>query len=220
MSRIVDVLSNLKRTLKCIYFDRSNRDLLGDGYIILRSLLTSHQIESLREAYSFARRDREMASDGADQRSVFYDFDLINGMLLSHPLVSKTVSGYTPSHRNPAFVMRNLIVDTSLEGSGGGWHRDSYNPSLKIFIPLSRCTERNGATVFMLGSHTWRSKIRDFAYGPRIKYLGEPSERLSQPELWPGDVVIADTSCIHRGGRAAVPGRDMLTVYFSHPGVL
>ena len=214
------VLSNLKRTLECIYYDQSNKKVLPKGYVVIREFLTAKQINQLEMIYSFDRQDRKMNSDGADRRAVFYDTKAIMEMIMPNPMAKKIFKEYLPAHRHPTFVMRNILINTAMAGSGGGWHRDSYTPTLKIFVPLTTCTKGNGATIFIDQSQKFESKITDFFKGPRFHDVDIPLGSATQLLLNPGDIVIADTSCLHRGGVASITGRDMLTIYYSNPSLI
>ena len=216
-NNIKKMLSNFKRTIIGFFYQASNEKILNDGYIKIKGHLNIEEVDLLRESYSFENNDETMKSEPTESRFVFYDLSIFNDTVLNNFYVKRILKNYRPYLSAPSFLMRNIITNTHGLGSGGGWHRDSYTPTLKVFVPLTDCTKANGATILVNNSYRPWSKLLDFFKGPRLNDDDVTNKKITTLLLDVGDIAIIDTSCVHRGSKPFQPGRDMLTLYFSNP---
>lgn len=187
-----------------------NKEILPKGYQIFHGILSPEQVELLNAAYDPSNHDSIMSSGDNEIRWTFNDTETLLS-LLAGSRINEIMKSYKSSEPNPAFIMRNHILSAGKIGSGGGWHRDTFSPALKIFIPLSLVDETNGAMQYCDTSLSHTSFMKSAVTGLRANNVGSQSDVLI---LRPGDVVVADVSALHRGGPVSKPGRDMLTVYF------
>jgi hypothetical protein len=93
-------------------------------------------------------------------------------------------------------------------GSGGGWHRDSIRTQFKAIMYVSDVSSDHGPFEMIIGSHGIISKIMNYITSHKgfaelrysenyinKKYKGR--ERVLTGSA--GDLLLVDTSCLHRG---------------------
>ena len=112
-------------------------------------------------------------------------------------------------------------------GSGGGWHRDSIQPSYKTMIYLSDVNEKNGAFQIIKNSNNFSNIIRDHYHLNNKKLL---NTRFSNNEInkliknfkyiaqtipgKAGTILLFDGSNLHRGQPLIEGERYALTNYY------
>lgn len=108
-----------------------------------------------------------------------------------------------------------IVADDSnmVEGSGGGWHRDSFSKQFKSITYLKDVTIDNGPFMYIKGSNKLSSikklmkdkRTRSFAGNSRltqeqvklvVDVLEEPVSYITGNK---GDLILADTRGIHTG---------------------
>ncbi|MDA7717828.1 phytanoyl-CoA dioxygenase family protein [Pseudomonadales bacterium] len=194
-------------------FYLNNITIMPNSAIILSNILNDEELLKLEESYAEQYHDRPMPSSEVDKRYVFDNISTFRAVVLEKTKVSCILNAYKTKDNEACFVMRNEIVTVNGHtGSGGGWHRDSFNPTLKVFVPLTDCDEENGCTEYLLGTQSPWSKFKTIFQGLRISTV--PNHIKQQVKLRRGDVAIVDASCIHRGRTPARAGRKMLTLYY------
>lgn len=117
-----------------------------------------------------------------------------------------------------SFVMANkLSYKSNNLGSGGGWHRDTYmNKQLKFILYLSDVEQKNGPFEYVLGSHHVTSKIIDLPGQVLEKDIRRYNKGNLKGQIFTGkagDLLIADTSGIHRGTPIVESVRYAATLY-------
>lgn len=111
------------------------------------------------------------------------------------------------------------------KGSGAGWHRDSLGFQFKAMLYLSDVTMDNGPFQFFKGSHKrfyqLRNYIADISRGfvDIVRYSDGQVARLPQEDLVTatakaGDLVLFNSSGVHRGMPTRAGVRYALTIYF------
>ncbi len=112
------------------------------------------------------------------------------------------------------------------QGSGEGWHRDSFVGQFKALLYLTDVNEETGPFEFILNSHHLYSKYKDkLAYDiplhtTRIndevvqQIVRLEPERLRVATGSAGTLVLADTTGIHRGRPLQIGHRAALTNYY------
>ena len=111
-------------------------------------------------------------------------------------------------------------------GSGGTWHRDSYNRQFKSLIYLNDVTEENGPFQIIADSHK-SEQIRidkkiasleemqsSFPHKTIQKIIDDDPSRLRTLIGKAGTMILVDTSAIHRGTPLQSGNRYALTNYF------
>lgn len=191
--------------------------ILPDGYCIWRDTLSEADLEAFDNEFPVSL-EREVPGEACERRYVFPVSDRIRSLILSNEEIKKILEKF-PGPSVPNSVMRNKIISTSPEmGSGGGWHRDSYRPQIKLFIPLSDITYGDGETQLIRSSGRFRKRLSDSLRGKRLdKYynaLIDPHDIIHFIARR-GDIFLLETSMVHRGSPPARAGRDLITVYFN-----
>lgn len=111
------------------------------------------------------------------------------------------------------------------KGSGGGWHRDSLGFQFKAMLYLSDVTMDNGPFQYFRGSHKRFYKIRNYiadlsqGFSDIVRYSDEHVAKLPQEDLVTctakaGDLVLFNSSGVHRGMPTKSGVRYALTIYF------
>lgn len=210
------ILNNLKtigRVLKYWFHVRRNESLGFSDFSIIENVLSNAQLDYL-DGLCSPEKGTKVKSEIIDERYIFPLDGHFWSEISAIKLVSNTLENFSPTPR-PGYFMRNLIVGVSSKiGSGGGWHRDSFMPQIKIFIPLTDIDEDDGALQYVLSTSSNREKLFSSFQGRRKKSNYRPInyELLSMKR---GDIAIVNTSGIHRGGPPAKTGRDMVTIYMN-----
>jgi hypothetical protein len=130
------------------------------------------------------------------------------------------------------FATLGARIDATADnnGSGDGWHRDAYGFQFKSILYLSDAGEDSGAFEFLEGSHKrWRALVDTaIANLPRAPVSRYADEAINALTGYPGfsvkccsgkagTLLLANTSCIHRGRPLSAGVRYALTNYYYHP---
>lgn len=206
-----------KRILK-VFFNSwrylSNAFVIPEGHLTIKNFFSDKEIKHLAECYEPKASSQKMESGENEKRTVFSDLEPLQ-KLFNDEIVNDFLAKFRSPEKQPSFVMRNKILKVADIGSGGGWHRDSFDPAIKIFIPITESSAENGCTEYVDSSRNFFSYLFDSLYGLRQKRKKFPDTTLL--EMNPGDISIIDASGIHRGSPPSISGREMLTVYFKNP---
>lgn len=211
---MVNLFKRLIKILANSIYEIQNQKALPNGFVIYKNLLTTNEINNLDKFYNEINLHENMRSTEIEQRFVFRDTALINKTVLEKEPVKEIFLRYSTKDKTPSFVMKNEILQVNSEyGSGGGWHRDSIEPTLKVFIPLTASNKENGSTEYVRNSNSTIYKLLTVFDGLRIKH--NKKNKISF-DMEVGDIAIADVSGVHRGGIPSKIGRKMLTIYFKN----
>lgn len=197
------------------YWKQTNLNSVAgiSDFIILRNALSMQSLMRLEDFCAF-NRGVQVSSERVDERYVFSIDQHIWAEISSNESVTGVLRAFSPFSR-PQHFMRNRIIDTSNEiGSGGGWHRDSFQPQLKIFIPLTDIDENSGPTQYVSGTSSNLEKLKDALSGRRKSKHFRP-QSFHSLYMKRGDIAVVNTSGIHRGAPPEKPGRDVVTVYMN-----
>lgn len=111
------------------------------------------------------------------------------------------------------------------KGSGGGWHRDSLGFQFKAMLYLSDVTMDNGPFQYFRKSHKRLYQLRDYfvdlsrGFADMARYSDERVAKLPQKDLVTatgkaGDLVLFNSTGVHRGMPTRAGVRYALTIYF------
>jgi hypothetical protein len=111
------------------------------------------------------------------------------------------------------------------KGSGAGWHRDSLGFQFKAMLYLSAVTMDNGPFQYFRGSQKRFYKIRNYladlsqGFSDIVRYSDDHVAKLPQNDLVTamgkaGDLVLFNSSGVHRGMPTLAGVRYALTIYF------
>lgn len=130
--------------------------------------------------------------------------------------------GCEPKH---VIIMANHISAKSCpEGSGGGWHIDSFVNQYKLFMYLTDCLDaRQGPlTLFSSGKYL-KDKIeifKNYLTKNKFRFIEPKIERLRRQGFSEREMLLSkltpffvNTSAIHRGAPISNGERIMLTAY-------
>jgi hypothetical protein len=111
-------------------------------------------------------------------------------------------------------------------GSGGNWHRDSVNPSLKSMVYLVDVDLKNGPFEIVTKSNSFFeiindskkmniSNIKDTRFNdPQVNKIENFSNRKKTLKAKKGSLIIFDGSFIHRGRPLSEKNRYAITNYY------
>ena len=128
---------------------------------------------------------------------------------------------------NTSTLAARLSSVVGNEGSGGGWHRDSFGSPIKAILYVSNVTDDTGPFQFLPSSNKLKNIVRDLWITrlPFLKYRFTEEDisqirRLGNYEIKTligdaGTVVLIDTAAIHRGKPISLNSRYALTNYYS-----
>lgn len=185
---------------------------------------TLNELADLIKSGNIACKRKDHQSDG-DIR--YWNVDASQHALLAefkrrgNELYAKT-TGHPPAH---SFIMINDIeAGRSPEGSGGGWHLNSYKQQYKCFMYISDVeADEMGAFAYFPQSHSWW--FRPYAFAKRVLFhsirfssreirllraMGVSYTTVKGPK---GTNFFLDTSYLHRGLPIEKGRRLMATLY-------
>jgi|688.fasta_scaffold03718_19 hypothetical protein len=139
------------------------------------------------------------------------------------------VENYMKLKIENAFTMAAKIVfNDRNKGSGGGWHRDSINPSVKAMMYLNDVDEKNGPLQIIEKSNVITNILKDhkairknkftdtrFSNDEIIKIINSRNANIITINAKAGAIIIFDGSYIHRGCPILEKNRYALTNYYS-----
>lgn len=152
--------------------------------------------------------------------------------LRADPTWGRLASEYVGLPQRCMFIMGNKLLLRSSQGSGGGWHRDSFARQLKVIVYLSDVDRSNGPFQIVRASHSTTSIYDDMAKGGlspaqnRLsalevsKVVADDPGRIIEITGCAGTAVVFDTSAIHRGAPLKNGARYALTHYMTDAGSL
>ena len=209
----IEGFATIGRVLKHWSHVNHNRALGLSDYFVVRGALTEVQLTLLEHVCELAHGET-VNSEIVDERFIFPIDATAWSEIVSVKSVNHILENFLPLPQ-PQQFMRNRIINISKEiGSGGSWHRDSFQPQIKIFIPLSDVEEIDGALQYVPGTSSNWVRIFQALQGRRKTPEYEPKE-IRVLSMKRGDLAVVNTSGLHRGGPPAKVGRDMITVYMN-----
>lgn len=115
-------------------------------------------------------------------------------------------------------LCQNVVATKDNHGSGGYFHRDAQRQQFKAFLYLTPTDQKSGALQIVKNSHKLASKFLDCLNQKRVRLDITKPTQVSDDQIETisasiGDVLICNTSCIHRGSPGLESDRINLTVY-------
>lgn len=124
---------------------------------------------------------------------------------------------------NESYVMANkTLFKKSNLGSGGGWHKDNISRQLKFMVYLNDVDSNNGAFEYLEKTNRIYTKIKIdflnngmFGVSNRIKKVDDLKNnyKIKLAAAKAGDLIIFDSSGIHRGKPIKKGFRYAVTLY-------
>jgi len=201
------------------------QSLNKDGYCVYPGFITRSECNTLVQEFEEVLQDQPEQvwrdNDNSDERIFGLEmFSKKVGDVFKDDLLRGVIKDYLGVEGIYSFVMGNrLTFRRNNAGSGGGWHRDTYfTRQLKFIIYLSPVSENCGPFEYVPGSHKVSSKLKDMPkqiikgnYRRYEKANSEVATLCGEP----GDLIIVDTSGVHRGRPLVSGNRYALTNYLS-----
>ena len=206
--------------------DKIISEVNNEGYYIYKNFLNKDKLDLLRSNFDEHLKNKKYVwADEHNSDNRIYGIDILD------PLFSKVFQTdeleliykkYVSSKNKYSFVMANrLEFKKNNLGSGGGWHRDTFfSKQLKFILYLTKVNHYNGAFEYIPRTHYKSHKLVDLISRLKQKnirrYANKNFNKVVKLTGDAGDLIIADTSGIHRGSPIENGVRYALTNYLSH----
>lgn len=191
------------------------QEIHNKGFVVKKNFISKEDCSLLIEEFNKHKGNIKAWRDsvGSDTRlhgienkvkkfSDIFDNEELNGIYTS----------YINSSMKSMILCNHVKAVKNNIGSGGGWHRDSiHRRQLKFILYLTDATRENGCFQYIPQSHKTINKFRinkhlKKGYG-EYRYTPDDIEKLLQSTEFEnidvvgnaGDLIIVDTSGIHRG---------------------
>lgn len=150
--------------------------------------------------------------------------DFIKNTFSNKPLFNKIAQRYN-QHLNKKTLINKLVYEEGkVKNSGAGWHRDNHDCQFKTIMYLSDVKSENGPFTWITNSskhHIGYPEPRTQSYNTRFhektieKMLNE-NKNCEKIEVCgsAGDIILANTTYIHRGKVIEKGIREAMTEYF------
>ncbi|MDC1519853.1 phytanoyl-CoA dioxygenase family protein [Polaribacter sp.] len=202
------------------------QDLSANGISIHRNFIEKNKIETLISSFKKQLKNKNNVwCDDEESDSRIFGIDILDSLFsetFDQTILNNIYSKYISSTNKFSFVMANrLEFKQNNKGSGGGWHRDTFfSKQLKFILYLSDVNHDNGPFEYLPKSHFKSHKIKDlilrFKQNNIRRYANENFKNVMQITGKAGDLIIVDTSGIHRGSPIKNGKRIALTNYLNH----
>ena len=195
------------------------------GYYIIRGMYSKEFCNSIIEQMKNAPYER---GDGGDGRCPMFDrFSEEAKSFMNNPLFTELCGKHTRSTiitEDTRCQAGIVSKDIGSVDSGGGWHVDNHARQFKALLYLNDVDEKGGPFSILEGSRKTHRNIQTYAKVPGDNSETRYSEEfLRETPEWEnlkiltgnaGDVILVDTSNIHRGSTIEEGTRYTLTNYF------
>jgi len=188
--------------------------LKDDGYFVYKNFLSTEKCNSLIELFNNNKDRENVWRDDLKSDTRIYGIDRVEGAfsdIFDNTLLRQISKSYISKELNKIVLCNHIIPKKNNKGSGGGWHRDTINRrQLKFIIYLSDATINNGCFQYIKGTQNVFEKYKinrllklplsEYRYNDHnIDTLLDNDYKVLNIEGKSGDLIIVDTSGIHRG---------------------
>jgi hypothetical protein len=203
------------------------------GIILLKNYYKENTINKILEEYEnvFSKHkdaieilDKEDCSN--DER-IFHTerySEFIKNTFSNNPLFNKIAQRYNPRLKKKTLINKLVYEEGKVKNSGAGWHRDNHNCQFKTIMYLSNVKSENGPFTWITNSsknHIGYPEPRTQSYNTRfhdktIEKLLNENKNCEKIEVCgsAGDIILANTTYIHRGKIIENGERKAITQYF------
>lgn len=219
--RVLDRLDGFSRPI----FD----SISENGYAVLPDFYSTKLCAKLvSETDRILKKHPNFVHEASDMR-IFGAEHLSQSIMQFHNLKlgEELVNAYWQSPSQNAFTLAAKMPFTpGNQGSGEGWHRDSFFCQFKLILYLTDVSEQSGPFQYIRYSHRFPHLGQDIRTG-RLAYMDtrasvaqveriiqKSPERLVTVTAPRGTLLIADTSGLHRGKPIENGVRYALTNYY------
>jgi len=207
-------------------YNKILKDLKKDGISVFSNFIENEKIKVLISNFDqFLKNEKNVWTDSQNSDNRIYGIDILDPFfkeIFESEDLKKIYNNYISSKYKYSFVMANkLEFKKNNLGSGGGWHRDTFfSKQLKFILYLTDVSHQNGAFEYIPKSHFKSYKLKDLLFRFKQKNIRRYAEKnfknVRQITGKAGDLIIVDTSGIHRGSPIKNGERIALTNYLSH----
>lgn len=227
------ILSTIKHDINLILKNKSHHfseeiknvitELDKNGILIIRNFLKSPKYYIGKIEYLIDHPKCWKDQAGSDHRLNGIDkVDKDFAKIFDNDFLNEIYSNYI-GEINESYVMANKVIykDNNL-GSGQGWHKDNIARQLKFMIYLNDVNSENGPFQYLLKSHTLNKKIKidikENKFSKNSNRISNIKPYLDKFQLFEakanaGDLIIFDSSGVHRGKPIQKGERFALTLY-------
>jgi len=191
------------------FFNRNKSD-----FYIVRDILDSATcneiVHEIKEQCSDDNVKKLVQSGGGDKR-IFNFFSKKHQALLNSIAIM-----HCPKDSWFAFPMVNwLDGNVASDGSGEGWHRDSWFGQRKLLVYLTDCKEENGPFQYVKNSNSLISKLIYALSGYSDRINSEPKSNMIKTFIEDkGTAISFDATGAHRGKPPKSGERIAITFYY------
>lgn len=217
---------------KSIDTEKTLIDLKNNGFSIINNYLSLSECEIIKSNIDNSLKFKKniVWTDTLKSDFRLYGFnhlcELTKKIFFSSELIEIS-NKYINYKMESVFTMANkLSFIKENDGSGGGWHRDGINPSIKSLIYIDDVNINNGPLQLILHSNKFNNIILDNKKMGNKNFLNTRykeeqilkidniHDRLKQFCLTRGSLIIFDSSNIHRGMPIKNGNRYAITNYY------
>mgnify|MGYP000255216373 CR=1 FL=1 len=194
-------------------------ELKSKTAILIKSDVTENDCEKIKKKINDIIENRFSLvwsdEEGADKR--IFEFEkYYNGLceLLKIDEKIRSIELYTGRKIESWTIMANMISHkNNNKGSGGGWHKDSaFSHQVKYIWYLTNVNEENGPFQFIKNTNKIKKYGDNQISATRFQNITE-NEKIESVLGSAGDLLICDTSCVHRGKPIDQGVRYAITLY-------
>ena len=198
-------------------------NLEKSGYYIIKKMYDENFCNNIIEKI---KQTPHSKGDGGDERcSNFERYSEEANDFMNNPIFSKLCIEHCESPITEVRCQSGIVSkEMGSVDSGGGWHVDNHAKQFKALLYLNRVDENGGPFAILEGSRKSHRDIDTYAKVPGDDSETRYSEKvLRETPEWEnlkiltgnvGDVILVDTSNIHRGSEIQKGTRYTLTNYF------
>jgi ectoine hydroxylase-related dioxygenase (phytanoyl-CoA dioxygenase family) len=207
-------------------------ELKKNGYVIIKNFISSHECELIiKHIEKFLIENKELTyhdNDYSDQRIHGAEniSENINSFYSNKIPIQLGEYYYAGKLCNLMTMANKTTFTNDNKGSGGGWHRDGLNFQYKAILYLINVDQNNGPFQLILKSNKlvnifktcFKYKLNPF--NTRIENVVVEKIIMNNKDLLKtitgaaGDLILVDTSIIHRGCPLNEKKRYALTNYY------
>lgn len=201
----------------------------SDGIFICRNYLDASKCDYLINTFNKNLNHKNIWRDELNSDTRMYGVERLDKSfddIFDVAILNKTYNSYISNVMNSIILCNHVVPVGKNKGSGGGWHRDSINRrQLKFILYLTDSSEKTGCFQYIRKSHFLSEKYKinkklglktdEYRYEDEQidLLLKERATDLISVEGKKGDLIIADTSGIHRGKPIEKEERYAVTKY-------
>ncbi|MDA8958844.1 phytanoyl-CoA dioxygenase family protein [Akkermansiaceae bacterium] len=190
------------------------KDIHRQGFTIKRNFLDQDKCLSLIDEFKSNLSNEKVWRDVVQSDTRIFGIEKKSpsfGKIFDTLDLKNIYNCYISAAQESIVLCNHIIPKAENLGSGGGWHRDSmYRRQLKFIVYLNAAKTRNGCFQYIPKSHKVLEKYRiNRALSKPLgdyRYTEGDIEKLAKKNFEPvslegnaGDLLIVDTSGIHRG---------------------